>query len=265
MTTIVHCSHMDIFQNLIVDLDHEGRYLFLNAVANQLRYPNSHTHYFSCTLLYLFVEANSEAIQVSLAAVLSDFWAPTIFYCSHDAFAFTFSIHTGANYTCSTWTSHCKPSTPMGFANHIHRTHQESDLQILGPRFCPLCTRNWEVCEKQNSVSSDFDTNVKCCFVLSVQALWISGQIVYGGENGCRTTAKCWRRIARVQLKSQQLEGFNHSSETYMLNRQTNKKEKKFNGWQNQQQHEQIDRKTKKTRQRQKPTSSEKRKQERNH
>lgn len=64
MTTIVHCSHMDIFQNLIVDLDHEGRYLFLNAIANQLRYPNSHTHYFSCALLYLFVEANSEAIQV---------------------------------------------------------------------------------------------------------------------------------------------------------------------------------------------------------
>lgn len=65
---------MDIFQNLIVDLDHEGRYLFLNAVANQLRYPNSHTHYFSCTLLYLFVEANSEAIQVSFKAIiLADF------------------------------------------------------------------------------------------------------------------------------------------------------------------------------------------------
>ncbi|XP_031617580.1 CCR4-NOT transcription complex subunit 1-like [Contarinia nasturtii] len=70
MTTIVHCSHMDIFQNLIVDLDHEGRYLFLNAVANQLRYPNSHTHYFSCTLLYLFVEANSEAIQEQITRVL---------------------------------------------------------------------------------------------------------------------------------------------------------------------------------------------------
>jgi CCR4-NOT transcription complex subunit 1 len=40
-----------------------GRYLFLNAIANQLRYPNSHTHYFSCTLLYLFAEANSEVIQ----------------------------------------------------------------------------------------------------------------------------------------------------------------------------------------------------------
>ena len=40
-----------------------GRYLFLTAIANQLRYPNSHTHYFSCTLLYLFAEANTEAIQ----------------------------------------------------------------------------------------------------------------------------------------------------------------------------------------------------------
>ena len=69
MTTIVHSAHMDIFQNLAVDLDNEGRYLFLNAIANQLRYPNSHTHYFSCAILYLFVEANSEAIQVSLQEV----------------------------------------------------------------------------------------------------------------------------------------------------------------------------------------------------
>lgn len=65
MNTIVHSAHMDIFQNLSVDLENEGRYLFLNAIANQLRYPNSHTNYFSCVLLYLFVEANSEAIQVS--------------------------------------------------------------------------------------------------------------------------------------------------------------------------------------------------------
>ena len=103
ISTITHSSHMDIFQNLAVDLDTEGfviilvfcneskqylsirkkvllaifsykmmfsmlffsigRYLYLNAIANQLRYPNSHTHYFSCTLLYLFAEANSEAIQ----------------------------------------------------------------------------------------------------------------------------------------------------------------------------------------------------------
>ncbi|EFX65338.1 hypothetical protein DAPPUDRAFT_117361 [Daphnia pulex] len=63
MATNGHSSYMDIFQSLAVNLDTEGRYLFINAIANQLRYPNSHTHYFSCVLLCLFAEANSEAIQ----------------------------------------------------------------------------------------------------------------------------------------------------------------------------------------------------------
>lgn len=70
MSTIAHSAHMDIFQNLGVDLDTEGRYLFLNAISNQLRYPNSHTHYFSCTLLHLFAEANAEAIQEQITRVL---------------------------------------------------------------------------------------------------------------------------------------------------------------------------------------------------
>uniref|UniRef100_K1QD70 CCR4-NOT transcription complex subunit 1 n=1 Tax=Magallana gigas TaxID=29159 RepID=K1QD70_MAGGI len=70
MSTIAHSAHMDIFQNLAVALDTEGRYLFLTAIANQLRYPNSHTHYFSCTLLYLFAEANTEAIQEQITRVL---------------------------------------------------------------------------------------------------------------------------------------------------------------------------------------------------
>ncbi|XP_057273748.1 CCR4-NOT transcription complex subunit 1-like isoform X7 [Pezoporus wallicus] len=70
MSTITHSAHMDIFQNLAVDLDTEGRYLFLNAIANQLRYPNSHTHYFSCTMLYLFAEANTESIQEQITRVL---------------------------------------------------------------------------------------------------------------------------------------------------------------------------------------------------
>merc|ERR1712060_862158 len=48
---------MDIFAHLVMNLDAEGRYLLLNALANQLRYPNSHTHYFSCVLLYIFAEA----------------------------------------------------------------------------------------------------------------------------------------------------------------------------------------------------------------
>ncbi|BBN05282.1 CCR4-NOT transcription complex subunit 1 [Marchantia polymorpha subsp. ruderalis] len=67
---ITHSAPMDIFQMLIVELDTEGRYLFLNAVANQLRYPNNHTHYFSCVLLYLFAEANQEIIQEQITRVL---------------------------------------------------------------------------------------------------------------------------------------------------------------------------------------------------
>jgi len=70
MNSIAHCSHMDVFQNLAVDMDTEGRYLFLNCIANQLRYPNSHTHYFSCCLLYLFAEANTETIQEQITRVL---------------------------------------------------------------------------------------------------------------------------------------------------------------------------------------------------
>ncbi|KAK4802906.1 hypothetical protein SAY86_001109 [Trapa natans] len=61
---------LDIFQILIVELDTEGRYLFLNAVANQLRYPNTHTHYFSFVLLYLYAESNQEIIQEQITRVL---------------------------------------------------------------------------------------------------------------------------------------------------------------------------------------------------
>jgi CCR4-NOT transcription complex subunit 1 len=70
---IASSAPMDIFQHLALDLDTEGRYLFLNAIANQLRYPNNHTHYFSCVLLYLFAEANQanqEIIQEQITRVL---------------------------------------------------------------------------------------------------------------------------------------------------------------------------------------------------
>jgi len=61
---------MDIFQWLANSLDHEGRYLFLNAIANQLRYPNNHTHYFSCVLLYLFMDAQHDVLKEQITRVL---------------------------------------------------------------------------------------------------------------------------------------------------------------------------------------------------
>uniref|UniRef100_A0A2C9JP63 CCR4-Not complex component Not1 C-terminal domain-containing protein n=1 Tax=Biomphalaria glabrata TaxID=6526 RepID=A0A2C9JP63_BIOGL len=56
--------------DVIVYLISTGRYLFLTAIANQLRYPNSHTHYFSCALLYLFRQANDQTIQEQITRVL---------------------------------------------------------------------------------------------------------------------------------------------------------------------------------------------------
>ena len=63
----LHTPAMDIFQRMANELDTEGRYLFLNALANQLRYPNNHTHYFSCILLYLFSEAKQVGLPEALA------------------------------------------------------------------------------------------------------------------------------------------------------------------------------------------------------
>ncbi|XP_051134130.1 uncharacterized protein LOC127253505 [Andrographis paniculata] len=70
MNAFLVSAALDIFQALIMDLDTEGRYLFLNAIANQLRYPNNHTHYFSFILLYLFAESNQEMIQEQITRVL---------------------------------------------------------------------------------------------------------------------------------------------------------------------------------------------------
>ncbi|XP_051196211.1 uncharacterized protein [Lolium perenne] len=60
----------EVFQNLIVNMDTEGRYLVLNAIANQLRYPNNHTHYFSFIILYLFAEATQDIVQEQITRVL---------------------------------------------------------------------------------------------------------------------------------------------------------------------------------------------------
>ena len=62
-STGLHNASMDIFQQLVIDLDLEGRYHFLNAIVNQLRYPNSHTYYFSRVLLMLFLESSQEIIK----------------------------------------------------------------------------------------------------------------------------------------------------------------------------------------------------------
>jgi CCR4-NOT transcription complex subunit 1 len=60
---------MEVFQ-VLMDLDDHGRYISLNAIANQLRYPSSHTHYFSCVMLYLFIEAKDDGVKEQITRVL---------------------------------------------------------------------------------------------------------------------------------------------------------------------------------------------------
>lgn len=60
---------MDVIQKLM-DFDDRGRYTCLNAIANQLRFPSSHTHYFSCVMLFLFSESKSVAVKEQVTRVL---------------------------------------------------------------------------------------------------------------------------------------------------------------------------------------------------
>eukprot|EP01125_Pyxidicula_operculata_P009591 TRINITY_DN3153_c2_g2_i1.p1 TRINITY_DN3153_c2_g2~~TRINITY_DN3153_c2_g2_i1.p1 ORF type:complete len:927 (+),score=235.20 TRINITY_DN3153_c2_g2_i1:216-2996(+) len=69
-TDVLPEAPMDIFRYLASQLDNEGRYCLFNAIANQLRYPNNHTHYFSCVLLYLFAESKQEIVQEQITRVL---------------------------------------------------------------------------------------------------------------------------------------------------------------------------------------------------
>ncbi|CBZ51231.1 hypothetical protein NCLIV_042980 [Neospora caninum Liverpool] len=61
---------LEILLYMAKELDMEGRYLLMSAIANHLRYPNAHTHYFSCVLLWLFGESREELIQEQITRVL---------------------------------------------------------------------------------------------------------------------------------------------------------------------------------------------------
>ena len=99
---------MDIFQNLASDMDTEGRYLFLNCIANQLRYPNSHTHYFSCCLLYLFAEANTEAIQEQITRYVQFYrWISEV-------------ENNNSLLQSAVREINCQQTPPLGSPHHLH-------------------------------------------------------------------------------------------------------------------------------------------------
>lgn len=47
-------AHLALLTQLMAESNTEGRYFLCEAIANQLRYPNRHTHFFSCVTLSIF-------------------------------------------------------------------------------------------------------------------------------------------------------------------------------------------------------------------
>ena len=67
--SLAQTPEVEILQKLM-ELDDKGRYISLNAIANQLRFPSSHTHFFSCVMLFLFSESSNEAVKEQVTRVL---------------------------------------------------------------------------------------------------------------------------------------------------------------------------------------------------
>ncbi|KAI9293741.1 Not1-domain-containing protein [Neoconidiobolus thromboides FSU 785] len=65
-------SAMDIYQKLLIDFDPQGRFIFLNALICQLRYPNLHTCYFSQVILGLYSTATNIFAKEQIIRVLID-------------------------------------------------------------------------------------------------------------------------------------------------------------------------------------------------
>jgi hypothetical protein len=61
---------VQIFKYLLAHMEqNQDRYLVINAIVDHLRYPNTHTYFFSMTLLHLFA-SQSEAIKELVTRVL---------------------------------------------------------------------------------------------------------------------------------------------------------------------------------------------------
>uniref|UniRef100_A0A7S3YYI4 CCR4-Not complex component Not1 C-terminal domain-containing protein n=1 Tax=Lotharella globosa TaxID=91324 RepID=A0A7S3YYI4_9EUKA len=63
-------ASMDVYEALMANLDAEGRHYVLNAIANQLRFPNNHTQYFSRVMLSLFANAKGVFVKEQVTRVL---------------------------------------------------------------------------------------------------------------------------------------------------------------------------------------------------
>lgn len=67
--TVTRKAELDVLESMM-NLDDRNRYVVLSSIADELRYPSSHTHYLSCVMLYLFSESKSLAVKEQVTRVL---------------------------------------------------------------------------------------------------------------------------------------------------------------------------------------------------
>ncbi|GBE60038.1 CCR4-not transcription, putative [Babesia ovata] len=75
-------TRLYLFLDLIRSFSMQGKYLFINAICRHLRFPNAHTHFFSCLVLWMYDELrepeDAEARDVMLRVLLEHVLAPTL-------------------------------------------------------------------------------------------------------------------------------------------------------------------------------------------
>lgn len=66
----MNCPGTDLLRSLTRELGPEGQHHLFNAIANQLRYPNNNTMYYSYLLLLMFHEASHDDVKEQITRVL---------------------------------------------------------------------------------------------------------------------------------------------------------------------------------------------------
>jgi CCR4-NOT transcription complex subunit 1 len=60
-----------LLERLAKDLQPEARFHLISAIANQLRFPNTHTHFYSYALLHLFGLSNNDSQQLEIQETIT--------------------------------------------------------------------------------------------------------------------------------------------------------------------------------------------------
>jgi CCR4-NOT transcription complex subunit 1 len=60
-----------LLERLVKDFQPEARFHLISAIANQLRFPNTHTHFYSYALLHLFGSPDSDSQQLEIQETIT--------------------------------------------------------------------------------------------------------------------------------------------------------------------------------------------------